>query len=319
MSNSTRRFFVLVPLSYVWLGCPPAVKLTPPPAKAPAEEVADSGAAVLLAVGDIASCESQGDELTAALVDSILRADSAAKVADAVITLGDNAYPSGTMRDFQECFGPSWGDPKKLIMKRIRPSPGNHEKDRGSAYFQYFGDRAGPSGKGFYAFDLGAWRLISLNSEIVANRSYNGDLAGEQEEWLRAELKNNPKKCSLAYFHHPRWSSSYHGTDTHVLGLWEILYEAGVDMILVGHDHTYERFAPMTPAGVLDTLKGIPQIVVGTGGATLRGFRSPSHHSLARIEGHFGVLKMTLGADGYQHAFIDTRGRIWDPARGKCH
>lgn len=323
MIRNMRRtpLLVLLTLFAVALGCPPPVQLTPPPATASAEMVALAGGSVLIAVGDIASCESQGDEGTARIVDSLLRADSAANVKDVVATLGDNAYPSGSWRDFVECFGPSWGDTAKLIMRRIRPTPGNHEheSDFSAPYYRYFGDKAGSPRKGYYSYDLGEWHIVALNSEIAQNTAYSTEERKTQEDWLREDLKTKSKKCTLAYFHHQRFGSSWRGNDATMVSLYTILYEADADVILVGHEHVYERFKPQTPAGVLDTLKGIPQFIVGTGGGGLRGFGTPAPNSAARIEGHFGVLKMTLGKEGYQHAFIDTRGRVWDPGAGTCH
>lgn len=283
--------------------------------------VALAGGSVLIAVGDIASCESRGDEATARIVDSLLRADSAAKVSDVVAGLGDQAYPSGSMRDFVECYGPSWGDTTKLIWKRIRPVPGNHEHetDFSSPYYKYFGDKAGSPRKGYYSYDLGEWHVVALNSEIARNSAYSTEERKAQEDWLRDDLKNKSKKCTLAYWHHARFASSYHGNDALMTSLWTILAEADADVILAGHEHVYERFRPQTPAAVLDTLKGITQFVVGTGGGNLRGFNAPAPNSASRIEGHFGVLKMTLGKEGYQWAFIDAQGRVWDPGAGACH
>ncbi|HJU73744.1 MAG TPA: metallophosphoesterase [Gemmatimonadaceae bacterium] len=303
------------------LGCPPPVQLTPPPATASAELVAEAGGAVLIAVGDIASCESRGDELTAVIVDSILRADSAANVKDAIAGLGDLAYPSGSWRDFTECYGESWGDTTKLIRKRMRPVPGNHEheSDFSSPYYRYFGEVAGSPRKGYYSFDLGEWHIIALNSEIARNSRYSTEERKAQEDWLREDLKTKGKKCTLAYWHHPRFASSYHGNDPLVSSFFTILYEADADVVVTGHEHVYERFRPLNPAGVLDTLKGIPSFVVGTGGGTLRGFNTPAPGSAARVEGHFGILKITLGKEGYQWAFIDTQRRVWDPGQGKCH
>jgi len=302
------------------LGCPPPVQLTPPPATASAELVAEAGASVLIAVGDIASCESSGDEQTAVIVDSLLRADSAANVKDAVAALGDQAYPSGSWRDFTQCWGSSWGDTTKLIMKRIRPVPGNHEHetDFSSPYYRYFGERAGPTGLGYYSYDLGEWHIIALNSEIARNERYSPAQRKAQEDWLRADLAKNTKKCTLAYWHHPRFASSYHGNDPTVTSFWTILEEANADVIVAGHEHVYERFGPQTSAGVADTVKGIVSFVVGTGGGELRGFNNPAPNSRRRIEGHFGILKLTLGKEAFQWAFIDTRRRIWDPGSGKC-
>jgi len=192
----------------------PPVRITPPPADAPAEEVALSGAAVLIGAGDIATCDGQGDEATAALVDSVLKADSAAGVEDYVFTTGDNAYPAGTERDFAQCFGASWGDSAKRIMKWIHPSPGNHEhrSDGAAPYYKYFGDRvAGSSRKGYYSYDLGEWHVVVLNSVIAVSpegRVFSAADRKAQVDWLRKDLKDNTKKCTVAYCHHPRFSSN---------------------------------------------------------------------------------------------------------------
>jgi hypothetical protein len=313
---------VVVLLGACSLTCKPPVRITPPPATATAEEVALAGASVLIGAGDIATCPSRGDEGTARLVDSVLRADSAAGVSDAVFTAGDNVYPSGRVRDFENCFSPSWGSAQRRIMKQIRPTPGNHEydSDGGGPYYEYFGERAGPPGKGYYAYDLGEWRIYALNSEIAVNPRFSTADKQAQENWLRKDLADNKdKRCQLAYWHHPRFSSSYHGNDPDLYPLFQILFEGNADVVITGHDHTYERFAPQTAAGLRDTVSGITQFVVGTGGADLRGFRTPAHNSVARVQGYYGVIKLTLGAGEYQHAFLDTQGRIWDPGRGKCH
>lgn len=302
--------------------CFPPVRVTPPPADAPAAEVAVSGASVMIGAGDIGLCGSMGDDSTAAVVDSVLKADSAAGVENAVFTVGDNAYPSGTTEQFHRCFGTSWGDSTKGIMKVIRPAPGNHEYETkgAAAYFTYFGARAGDRSKGYYAYDIGEWRAIVLNSEIVALSEFRVEDEDAQEAWLRAELKTNAKKCTIAYFHRPLWASGTHGGHPEMVGFFQILHEAGVEMVLAGHEHHYERFAPMTPAGVVDTLTGITQIIIGTGGAELRGLRTPlARNSAYQIQGHFGVLKLTLGGGAWRSAFIDAKGRVWDPSGGTCH
>ena len=309
-------------LSLLALACRAPVRATPPPADAPAELVALSGASILIGAGDIARCNSPADEATAAIVDSVLRADSAAKVDDAVFTLGDNAYPDGSERDYALCFTPSWGDTAKRIISRIRPSPGNHEHetDEAAPYYKYFGDRAGSPRKGYYSYDLGEWHVVVLNSEIVVNRIFSAKEQADQEEWLREDLKGNSKKCAVAYFHHPRYSSGWHGGDTRLTGIWRVLYEGGVDLVLAGHDHNYERFRPLTPLGTVDTTAGIVQILAGTGGGGLRNFRSTiAPHSAFRLQGYYGVVKLTLGAEEWRSAFIDTNGTVWDPSGGRCH
>jgi hypothetical protein len=317
------RFPVVVLVAVWFAACFPPVRVTPPPSDAPAEVVALSGAAVLIGAGDIASCVTGGDEATAALVDSILKADSAAKVEDMVFTLGDNAYPSGTEQEFERCFGSSWGDSTKRIMKWIHPSPGNHEhRSFGAApYYRYFGAHfAGDSKKGYYSYDLGEWHVVVLNSTIAMGSEFTDADRRAQEEWLKKDLDKHDKKCSLAYFHHPRFSSGGHGGDTDMEPIWRILYEGNVDLALAGHDHHYERFLPQGPNAQLDTLKGIPQILVGTGGANLTGTRRPhQRNSVTTIEGHHGVVKLHLGGGEFRSAFIDTKGRVWDRAGGKCH
>jgi hypothetical protein len=311
----------LLPLA-IALACFPAVKITPPPADAPAEVVALTGASVMIGAGDIGVCGVRGDENTAALVDSVLKADSAAKVEDMVFTLGDNAYPSGTDAQFRQCFGQSWGDTTKRIMKWIRPAVGNHEylSNGASAYFKYFGERAGETSKGYYAYDFGEWRAIVLNSEILGNPRFTLTDVKAQEDWLRADLKDHTKKCTVAYFHRPLWSSGGHGGHDDMRSIYQILYDAGVDLVLAGHEHHYERFKPMTPVGVVDTTKGLTQIIVGTGGGELRGLRNPrAANSAYEIQGRYGVLKLTLGAGEWRSAFIETGGRVWDRSGGKCH
>ena len=304
------------------LTCAPHVESTPPPAAATAAEVALSGASVLIGTGDIGDCNYRGAALTTKLMDSVLRADSAAKVHDEAFTLGDNAYPDGSTRDFARCFAPTWGDTAKLIMKNIRPSVGNHEHLSGGAapYYQYFGSRAGPTNKGYYSYNVGAWHAIVLNSEIVVNVGFTDAERNAQLNWLEQDLKSNKQLCTVAYWHHPRFSSGWHGSDKRLAPFWQLLYANGVDLILNGHDHNYERFLPQTPEGTVDSTKGITQIVSGTGGGVLRAFRAKTApHSAYRVQGHFGVLKLTLGAAAYRYAFLGVNGAIWDRGGGACH
>lgn len=295
---------------------------TPTPPGKPPAEVALPGGAVVIGAGDIAVCGVSGDEETGKLVDSVLRADSAARVQSAVFTLGDNAYPSGPAgveNDIPRCFSPSWGE--KRIMSVIHPAPGNHDYDSGSAapYFAYFGERAGPVGKGYYSYDFGGWHLISLNSELYFEHGSSAE-AKAQEDWLRKDLSDHRTLCALAYFHRPLFSSGIYGGTAEMGTIWTTLYDGGVDLVLNGHEHHYERFLPQTPAGVADSSRGVAEIIAGTGGGELRAIRYPlSRNSVFQIHGHFGVLKLTLGAGEYRHAFIDADGRVWDPGTGKCH
>jgi hypothetical protein len=243
--------------------------------------------AVLVGAGDIANCDPAGAEATARLLDHI---------EGTVITLGDHAYPDGTPADFERCYEPTWGRHKA----RTRPSPGNHDyHTRGAAaYYAYFGDNAGPAGQDYYSYSLGAWHIVSLNSSIDAGPR------SPQAEWLRAELAANSAVCTLAYWHHPLFSSgAVHGNNAKMQTIWDILDEAGADVVVAGHEHTYERFAPQTAAGVADQ-NGIRQFVVGTGGAGRYAFGDLQPNSETRSNDTFGVLKLTLRAASYQWQFV---------------
>jgi calcineurin-like phosphoesterase family protein len=296
---------------------------TPIPPGALPKELAISGpSVVMIGAGDIAVCGTSGDEATGKIVDSVLANDSIARIATAVFTLGDNAYPSGSRgvdNDFPRCFSPSWGS--KRIMNVIHPAPGNHDYDSGSGapYFAYFGARAGPAGKGYYSYDFGGWHFISLNSELYVGAGTPADVTA-QEDWLRRDLMNHQALCTIAYWHRPLFSSGTYGATSEVQRLWRILFDGGADLVLNGHEHDYERFLPQTPDGVVDSVKGVTQIIAGTGGGELRKMREPfARNSMSQIHGHFGVLKLTLGSGEYRRAFIDTNGRAWDPGAGKCH
>jgi len=314
----TRRWLVAV----LVLACSRGENPPPTLPGANGNELVIASAPVMVGAGDIAVCGTSGDIATARLVDSVVRADSVAQLPSVVFTLGDNAYPSGpegVQRDFERCFTTTWGTPR--ILSRIRPSPGNHDYDSGSAdpYFDYFGDRAGPRGKGYYSYEVGSWHIMSLNSEIYFGYGTDAEVKA-QEDWLRKDLQQHRTLCALAYFHRPLFSSGVYGSSGGVRSLWEILFSGGVDLVLNGHEHDYERFLPQTPAGVPDSVHGIEQIVSGTGGGDLRRIGYPvARNSAAQIQGRFGVLKLTLGDGQYTHAFIDTTGKVWDPGSRHCH
>jgi hypothetical protein len=181
--------------------------ISPPPAASPAALVALTGASVMVGVGDIASCSQRLSFGTARLVDSVLRADSIAKVPNAVFTLGDNAYSSGTTAEFNQCFAPSWGDPQKGIIKSLHPSPGNHEYQTLNAapYYKYFGSTAGDEGKGYYSYDVGARHVVVVNSEIIVSSAY-GFLAAGADGLGGKDLKAHKKLCTIAYWHNPRFA-----------------------------------------------------------------------------------------------------------------
>ena len=259
---------------------------------------------MFVGAGDIAGCSSSGDEATAQLLDTI---------AGTVFTLGDNAYQDGTTANFADCYEPSWGRHKA----RTRPSPGNHDYHTSGAapYYAYFGANAGDPGKGYFSFDLGEWHIISLNSNVSMSAG------SAQEQWLRADLAASTKRCTLAYWHHPRFSSSSnHGSSTAPQPLWQALYDAGADVVLSGHDHTYERFAPQRPDGVADAARGIREFVVGTGGISHYSFATPIANSEVRNDDAWGVLKLTLHADGYEWVFVPVAGKTFtDSGFGTCH
>jgi len=317
---TSEKFPAAIVVCLLISACQPDKKPTPPPANAPPAQVSDSGAFRVVAVGDIGVCGSLGDDQTAALTDSIIRADDAAKVRTEVLTMGDNAYPAGLDRDFVACFASSWGLHSRKIIQRLHPSIGNHDyqSERGAAYYRYFGGQAGHPFKGYYSFDVGKWHLIALNSETVY---YGTDQEKhEQEKWLADNLSTNRSVCTLAYWHRPLFSSGVHGQSAAMRRIWDILYEHNADLVLSGHDHHYERFLAQNPAGVRDSVRGITKIVAGTGGGTLTGVRSKlMPNSAARVQGRFGVLVLTLGPTDYRSEFLETGGRVWDPSGGHCH
>jgi hypothetical protein len=263
---------------------------------------------VLVGAGDIADCRDlSGAEATAKLLDQI---------PGTVMAVGDLAYPDGTKENFQ-CYDQTWGRQKA----RTRPAPGNHEFHSSSAtpYFDYFGSVAGAPGDGFYSYELGAWHIVVLNSECV---DVGGCGAGSREEkWLHADLAAHPSYCTLAYWHKPLFSSGgAHGNDLEVTPLWQALYDAGADVVIGGHDHNYERFAPQNPQGQADTARGIREFVVGTGGKNLRPFGPTKANSEVRNNEAFGVLKLTLRARGYDWQFISQAGKSFtDTGTSDCH
>jgi len=259
---------------------------------------------VLVGAGDIARCGTAGDEHTAGLLDAI---------PGTVFTTGDNAYPDGTAANYAECYEPTWGRHKS----RTRPTPGNHDYHTtdAQAYFEYFGDAAGSDRTGYYSYDLGEWHVISLNSEI------DMDAGSPQEQWLRADLAAHPRACTVAYWHEPRFSSGEnHGSSTDPRALWRALYEYGVELVLNGHEHLYERFAPQTPEGALDQEGGIRQFTVGTGGAPLYRFSTPLPNSEARNDQAWGVLKLSLYPGRYSWEFVPVPGATFtDSGETSCH
>jgi hypothetical protein len=232
--------------------------------------------------------------------------------ATAVLPLGDTQYENGTVAKYGQSYTPSWGTTS--IMAVTRPAVGNHEYLTSGAvdYFSYFGTRAGEPGKGYYAFDLGYWRLVALNSEIARGAN------STQVQWLRANLAANSKPCILAYWHTPRFSSGMHGDNPGQDAFWRALYEYRADVVLNGHDHDYERFGLQNPDAVADA-QGIREFVVGTGGKSTRAFSTIRANSQVRVTGTFGVVKLTLRPSSYDWQFVSVAGQVVDSGTTTCH
>jgi hypothetical protein len=269
---------------------------------------------IILAAGDIAGCGYQADEATARILD---------KNAGTVLAMGDTAYDDGRPVEFERCYSPTWGRHKD----RTKPVPGNHEYDTPGAagYFDYFGDAAGKRGEGWYVFDLGDWRLYALNS--------NCDQVGcgpdsAQLKWLHAQVTDFERagagsgggmRCSLAFFHHPVFSSGPHGSTRWLESVWAELVRGGVDVVLTAHDHSYERFGTLDLAGS-PAAEGPRVFVVGTGGAQLRDFDTPLPGSEVRDAGTYGVIRLVLREADYEWRFIPVAaGEFTDSGNGPCH
>lgn len=268
----------------------------------------DGNTVVLLTAGDIAACDSIGDDLTADLLDDY---------EGTILLLGDTAYQSGTPEEFAECYEPTWGRHKD----RTYPSLGDHEYNTpgASGYFDYFGEVAGDPEKGYYSFDLGTWHIVVLN----ANCSKIGgcEAGSPQEQWLREDLAAHPAACTLAAIHTPRFSSgTTHGSNPAMSAFWDALYEAGADVVLSGNEHNYERFAPQTPNGIRDDRQGIRQFVVGTGGVGHYPIGPAIANSEVRNDEDWGILRMTLRPGSYDWEFIPVEGQSFtDSGSGVCN
>jgi hypothetical protein len=268
-----------------------------------------TGDPVLMAAGDISTCSNPGDYSTAKIIE---------QYPDAVVaTLGDSVYEQGSPTQFAQCFDPSWG----LFKDRIHPAVGNHEylTHAADGYFGYFGTAAGDPTKGYYSYNLGTWHIIVINSNC--SKAGGCGPSSPQSTWLQADLAVHPAQCTLAYWHHPRWSSGEHGSQAFMSDIWTELYNAGVDVVLSGHDHDYERFAPLDPNGNIDQAKGIQEFVVGTGGKNYYPFSGTFvNGSVVHQDNVFGVLKLTLHANSYDWQFLPEPGKAFtDSGTGQCH
>jgi acid phosphatase type 7 len=282
--------------------------LAPEPRSSTQAMASADRSATVVGADDIADCRDlSGAEATAKLLD---------KIPGSVMAVGDLAYPDGSKENFT-CYDKTWGRAKS----RTRPAPGNHEFHAAGAtpYFDYFGPAAGDPKTGYYSYELGTWHIVVLNSEC---KDVGGCEAGSpQEKWLRADLAAHPAACMLAYWHKPLFSSgSAHGNDLTVKPLFQALYDANAELVITGHDHDYERFAPQTPDGAADPARGIREFVVGTGGKNHRPFAEPKPNSELRDATAFGVLKLTLKPGAYDWQFIPEAGKDFtDSGSGACH
>jgi len=234
-----------------------------------------------------------------------------------VLVLGDAQYEDGALDAYRQAYAKTWGRFKAIT----HPTPGNHDyysSQTAEGYFSYFGASAGPRAQGYYSFQIGGWHIVSLNGNC---NLVGGCAAGSpQERWLRADLAGHPASCTLAYWHQPRFSSGTHGNDPTYTDLWRDLYAAHADIVLNGHDHDYERFAPQTPSGDADLRNGIVEFIAGTGGRSHDIFLKIAKNSETRAGGTFGVLFLTLRPHGYDWHFTPTAGYSFsDKGTGRCH
>ena len=288
------------------------------PTTPPVSTAVTSTDPVILAAGDLvcgtgsstsAPCR---DSATAALVGPVAPAG--------VLLLGDIQYENATLSDFNTYYNSTWGVHRDITY----PAAGNHEYQTAGAagYFDYFNGigvqtgRAGDRSKGYYSFNIGTWHLIALNSNCS---SIGGCQAGSpQEQWLRADLAANTNACTLAYWHHPRFSSGGHGNNSFMQPIYQALYDYRADLVLAGHDHDYERFSAQNPTGGLDNTRGIRSFVVGTGGKEKNGFSTIRANSELRASS-IGLLKLTLHPTSYDWQFVPIPGEtLADAGSAAC-
>jgi acid phosphatase type 7 len=315
------KTFAAFALLSAWLLCGCASKsnaagqaASPSAAQAAAASAATAeatgGDPVLLAAGDIANCKMiAGAEATAKIIEGI---------PGTVAAIGDLALSDGSANEFANCYDKTWG----AFKSKTRPVPGNHEyhTEGAAGYFSYFGAAVGDPKKGYYSYELGAWHIVALNGEC---KNIGGCQAGSPEEtWLAQDLQAHPAACTLAYWHEPLFSSgAKHGNNSNYRDFWKDLYRTNATIVINGHDHDYERFAPQDPDGKADSTRGIREFVAGTGGNHERTFATtPQPNSEARMTDIFGVLKLTLHPHGYDWEFMPEAGKTFhDAGSGVCH
>jgi len=257
--------------------------------------------AVFVGAGDVDGCGRLEPEYTARLLD---------RIPGTVFVAGDATYPSGTLANYENCYGPTWG----RHLWRTFAVPGNHDyyADRGAAFFSYFGSAAGPAGLGYFSHTLGTWHVVMLNSMLPAQ-------AGTpQYEWVRQDLSASNAACTVAVWHHPLFSSGENGNSAFMRDVFNLMFQFGVDIVVNGDDHTYERFAPQDANGRAST-RGIRQFVVGTGGYALYSRGKPQANSEVFENKTYGVLKLTLRSGKYDWEFVPIDGQTFrDSGSGSC-
>ena len=277
---------------------PPAA---PSPVDNPSTNAPIEADATFVGAGDIARCPDGEAEATARLLD---------RIPGTVFTLGDNVYPRSTADLLAQCYGPTWG----RHLPRTLPTPGNHdwEESAGLPYFVYFGASAGPAGRGYYSATVGSWHIVSLNSNIAAH------VGSPQYEWLKADLAASGATCTLAMWHHPLFSSGRNGNSPQMRDMWRLLNQSGADIVLAGHEHAYERFAPQDADARPDP-RGIRGFVVGTGGTSLYERVTVQPNSEVWENRTWGVLKLTLKPGSYDWQFVPIDGQGFsDSGSSQC-
>ena len=267
-------------------------------------QLAADSVPVLVGAGDVADCSTDGAYFTAQLLDSIH---------GTVFVAGDAGYATKkNPNPLATCYAYTWGRHRA----RTRPTPGNHDYSDGGPdrYFDYFGDRAGPRGAGYYSYDLGTWHVLAINTTVAS------DSSSPQGVWLRKDLDAHLGRCTVAYMHHPRFSSGPHTERAQLIPLWKTFAQYGVSVVIAGHDHIYERFVPFDADGKPDSVNGVRQFVAGTGGADRYSLTDLLPGSEAHSSDAFGVLKLSLLAGRYQWEFIPVeRDGYRDRGESPCH
>ncbi|PYX77051.1 MAG: alkaline phosphatase [Acidobacteria bacterium] len=272
--------------------------------------VAQGGDPVLVGAGDVAGCDSSklvNPQATATLLDSI---------SGTVFAAGDLAYQDGAEVNFSRCYDPTWGRHRA----RTKPIVGNHEYQTPGAvdYYNYFGPAAGDPTKGYYSFDLGTWHIVVINSECSQVGGCTS--TSPQATWLQADLAAHPTTCTLALWHRPLFTSSSNTAASSMKPIWQVLFNNSADVVINGHAHNYERFAPQDPNGVANSATGIREFVVGTGGESHGNFDTVAANSEIRNNTTYGVLKVTLHSTSYDWQFVPIASQTFtDSGSGSCH